>query len=372
MTYSRREVGKIALASLALPHMLGSRAFAADSKINGVQIGAITYSFNSIAANPNDIIAAFKQIGLTEVELMSNHAEALAGLPPMPNFGRGRGATGAGGRAAAPGAAAPGVPPPPPAPPSPPPAATPPVAPQAGAPPAGGAGGQGRGGRGGGTPLTPEQTAERDAATAAQAKWRASVGADAFKAVTKKFKDAGIEVRLLTYNMGQNTTDEQMEYAFTMAKALGAKGITTSTQVSMAKRIGPFADKHKLPVGFHGHDATDRPDEMSTEQTFETVMAVSKYIYANLDIGHYTAANGDPVAFLRKHHARITNLHLKDRKRDHGANVPWGQGDTPIKEVLQLLKKEKWDIPANIEFEYGGDAIVEVTKCFDLCREYLK
>ena len=36
-------------------------------------------------------------------------------------------------------------------------------------------------------------------------------------------------------------------------------------------------------------------------------------------------------------HDRITGLHLKDRRINGGPNVPWGQGDTPIKEVLQLL-----------------------------------
>jgi sugar phosphate isomerase/epimerase len=78
------------------------------------------------------------------------------------------------------------------------------------------------------------------------------------------------------------------------------------------------------------------------------------------------------VAYIKEHHARITNLHLKDRKKDHGVNLPWGEGDTPIKDVLLLLKKEGWDIPANIEFEYRGDAVTEVTKCYQICMDILK
>jgi sugar phosphate isomerase/epimerase len=106
-------------------------------------------------------------------------------------------------------------------------------------------------------------------------------------------------------------------------------------------------------------------------------MAAGKYLGANLDIGHYTSANGDPVAFIKAHHARITNLHVKDRKRDHGTNTVWGQGDTPIKDVLQLLKKEKWDIPANIEYEYGpagetaDHVIEEMKKCLQYAKEAL-
>jgi len=312
--YSRRDFGKIVLAGLPLSLALGR----GDSKFNGVQIGAITYSFRTIP-DAEDIIKAYKTIGLSEAEVMSNHAEQLAGAPPAPPFG---------------------------------------------------GGGRGRG------EMTPEQQAEMRKATEARneelRKWRAGLSMDRFKAVREKFNAAGVDVRLLTFNMNVNTTkDEDIEYAFQMAKALGAKAISTSTQVSMAKRIAPFADKHQIMVGFHGHDQVDRPDEVSTEETFKTVMSASKYIGANLDIGHLTAANEDPVAFIEKYHDRITNLHLKDRKKNHGPNVAWGQGDTPIKPVLQLLKKNKYDFPANIEFEYGGDPVVEVGKCLEYCRAAL-
>src|SRR4029079_1173701 len=130
--------------------------------------------------------------------------------------------------------------------------------------------------------MTPEQQAEARKAAEARAeemrKWRSTLSMDKFKDVRKKFDDAGIQLRLLTYNMTVNTTkDQDIEYVFEMAKALGVRGITTSTQVSMAKRIAPFADKYKITVGFHGHDQVDRPDEVSTEETFKAVMAASKY-----------------------------------------------------------------------------------------------
>jgi sugar phosphate isomerase/epimerase len=369
MVYSRRDIGKLALASLALPRLFETYLSAAgNSRINGVQIGAITYSFRSMP-DPKDIIAAMKNIGLFEVELMSGDAEKLAGIPPLPTFGRGGRGPGRGRAGApAPGAAASAA------------APSPAGAPAAGAAPVDGATGPGapagpggpgvpaggrRGGFARGPQLTPEQMAERDAATAAQNTWRMSATAATFKPAVQACKDAGIEIRLLCYNMNVNSTkDDEIEYAFMMAKALGAKAMSTSTQVSMAKRVAPFADKHKMMVGFHGHDQTDRPDEVASEETFKTVMAASKYLGANLDIGHYTAANGDPVAFIKQYHDRITNLHLKDRKKNHGPNVPWGEGDTPIKDVLQLLKANRgWDIPANIEFEYQGDPLVEVPKC---------
>ena len=330
MQFTRRQVGKLALASLPLAHSL--RAKTIDSKFGGVQIGAITYSFNRIASpDPEAIIRAYVEIGLGEAELMSNHCESLAGAPAQPLFRR------------------------------------PPGAPSAGP---GGPGGPSR------PQLTPEQIAERDAARAKLAEWRKGTSATTWKAVTRKFNDAGIDVALLCYNMQDSMQDEDIEYGFQMAEGLGVKGITTSTTLTMAKRIAPVADRHKLLVGYHGHDATNDPNQTATLESYDTLMGYGKYNGINLDIGHFTASNYDAVAFIKQHHAKITNLHLKDRKKDHGPNVAvWGTGDTPMKPVLQLLKAEKYGFPANLELEYpipeGSDIITEAKKCLAYVKSCL-
>jgi sugar phosphate isomerase/epimerase len=362
MLYTRRDIGKLALVSVPVSMAFGA---AINSKFHGVQIGAITYSFNSIASDPEAIIKAYVEIGLGEAELMSNHCEALAGAPSPGGRGgfgggggQGRGAGGAPGAMAA-GQAAP--------------AGTPSAA--GGAPGApGGQGGPGRG-RGGRAPLTPEQQAARDAAMAKLRDWRASANAATWQGVRKKFNDAGIELALLCYNMQDSMKDDDIEYGFQMAEGLGVKGITTSTTLTMAKRIAPIADKHKLLVGYHGHDQTDDPNQTATLESYDTLMAYGKYNGINLDIGHFTAANYDAVAFIEKHHAKITNLHLKDKKKDHGPNVFWGEGDTPIKAVLQLLKKNKYPFPANIELEYripaDSNLIAEMKKCLAYAKDCL-
>ena len=351
MELTRRDLGKIALVSLPLSRAFGAKMI--DSKIEGVQIGAITYSFNTIASpDPQRIIDAYVTVGLGEAELMSNHCESLAGAPAMPNFGRG------GGRGRGPGGPAPAA------------AAGPPGTPPAGPPP------QPGGPRGGRAPLTPEQQAERQAAQEKLVQWRASTSAGTWKAVRQKFNDAGVEVALLCYNMQDAMKDEDIEYGFAMAEGLGVKAISTSTTLTMAKRIAPIADKHKLMVGYHGHDQTNDPNQTATLESYDTLMAYGGYNGINLDIGHFTAANYDAVAFIKQHHDRITNLHLKDRKKDHGPNVAvWGTGDTPMKAVLQLLKTEKYPIPANMELEYpipeGSDIVAEAKKCFAYVKSCL-
>jgi len=344
MEISRRDLGKIALASVPL-----GRAFAArriDSKIDGVQLGAITYSFNRIAApDPEAIIRAYVAVGLGECELMSNHCEALAGAPAMPAFGRGGGRRQGG-------------------------------APGGGPPPAGGdpAGAQQRGG---GRPQpTPEQQAERQAAMEKVAQWRSSATPETWKAVRKKFNDAGVEVWLLCYNMQDSMKDSDIEYGFSMAKGLGVKAMSTSTTLTMAKRIAPIAESHKMMVGYHGHDQTSDPNQTATLESYDTLMAYGKYNGINLDIGHFTAANYDAVAFIKQHHDKITNLHIKDRKKDHGPNVAeWGTGDTPIKAVMQLMKENRYPFPANLELEYQGltaeNIVDETKKCFAYVKSCL-
>jgi sugar phosphate isomerase/epimerase len=206
--------------------------------------------------------------------------------------------------------------------------------------------------------------------------WRSETPLSYFKGVRKKFDVAGISLSAYGYNISPQLTDEMIERGFQATLAMGLNCITTTTRVSMVPRIDRYAQKYKVMVGYHNHDKTSEPDEVASAESFAHVLkGASPYARINLDIGHFTAANEDPVTFIREHHARIVTLHLKDRKRNHGPNMPFGQGDTPIVEVLRLLRDNQWKIPANIEYEYGKpglDPVAEVKKCYAYCRKALE
>ena len=203
--------------------------------------------------------------------------------------------------------------------------------------------------------------------------WRLATPLDHFRAVRKTFDAAGVRIYAYNYSFNATFTDAEIDRGFDMAKALGADIITASTTLDVARRIKPFAEKHQMVVAMHNHSNVKDPNEFATPESFAAATAMSKLFKINLDIGHFTAANFDAIGFLREHHASVTNLHLKDRRRNQGDNVPWGQGDTPIREVLQLLKKEKWPIRAYIEYEYPGQSspIEEVKKCYAFAKEAL-
>ena len=214
---------------------------------------------------------------------------------------------------------------------------------------------------------------ERADARAELRRWRLNTPLSLFREARAKFDRAGVELYAYNYSMTDDFTDEEMEQGFRMARALGAKAMTSSSNVGTAGRIDAFARKYRMRVGLHNHSNNDNPNEISTPDSFARALAGrSSYVAINLDIGHFTAANWDALDFLRRNHRRVVTLHVKDRKRDQGDNVPFGTGDTPIKETLAMLRANRWPIPANIEYEYeGADTVTEVRRCFDYCKEAL-
>jgi sugar phosphate isomerase/epimerase len=328
-------------AALSMP---GAVLALPNSKITGVQIGVITYSLRQGIAKP-DLPAVIAKIGLSSVELMSGDAEAMAGAP-VAAAGRGGGGRGASGAA-------------------------------------GGSGARGGGfGRGGGrAPMTPEQLAAQAAARQALTEWRAAATPATWQGVRKQFNDQGVDLQILCYNMGVNIADDEIDYAFRMAQAMGVRGMSSSSTVSVAKRVAPFAEKYKIMWGGHGHNNITDPEQFGNEESFEKIMSFGNYIGANLDIGHYNQTGADAVAFIQRHHDRITNVHIKDSTKPTEPGTvsnkltPWGEGDAPIKQVLLLMRHERYPFPADIEFEYtippGSDAVTEVGKCLDFVKACL-
>jgi sugar phosphate isomerase/epimerase len=285
MQLTRRDLGKLALASAALP-----APAAINSRLSGVQIGAQSYSFRDRPLEA--MISAMVEVGLGECELWQGHVEPRS------------------------------------------------------------------------------QSADRRAELR---KWRTTVPLEHFKEIRTKFDQAGISLSAYNYSFRDDFTDEEIERGFEMAEALGVNALTASSTVSVTRRVAPIAAKHKMMVGMHGHDNLADSNEFAKPESFEKAMRESKWIGLNLDIGHFTAAGYDPLPFLEKYHSRTVTVHIKDRKKNQGPNMPWGQGDTPLKATLELLRDRRWKIPANIEYAYkGADTVAEVKRCYAYCKTVLE
>ena len=311
------------LASLGLVFM-GKNALATNSfflanpnsKIKGVQIGAITYSFRSMPGSAEQLIQYLKEAGISAIELMGDPAEAYAGSPVgnMPKMTR------------------------------------------------------------------EEYMKTMEERNAKARAWRETASMDKFVELRKLFNDAGITIYAYKPDaaLGVKSTDGEIDYAMRAAKALGATSVNVEipTNADHSKRLGEFGLKHKVYVGYHAH-------LQATDTAWDLALSQSPYNAINLDCGHYIAAGGanttaSLLAFIEKNHTRITSMHIKDRKNKVNGtkNMPWGEGDTPLKEVLTLLKTKKYKIPASIELEYdipaGSDAVKETKKCFEYAKAILE
>lgn len=358
--YTRRDWGKAALAGVpAAASLLNLRtAFASPSaKPNstwaGVQVGMnVPYNFGTrTTMSAEDVLEKCIQLGVGTVELRAQPIEKSLGLPanlvlgPAPaDYQAARASAGSvpgvskdGGAASNPGAAR----------------------------DSGSAGSPSQGG----PPQTPEQLVAYKTAAGELRKWRLSLPMSKAKELRKKYEERGVAIEIVKFDGLADLTDDELDYSFTLAKALGARAISGELSIPAFQRLGRAADRNKMFVGLHGHVAV-------TPAIWEQAFTCGKYVGANVDLGHFVAGNNaSPLPFIKQYHERVTHIHVKDRKMHDGPNVPFGQGDTPIKEVLQAIRDNKWRIPAIIEFEIplppGTDRTPELLKCMDYCKQCL-
>jgi sugar phosphate isomerase/epimerase len=202
-------------------------------------------------------------------------------------------------------------------------------------------------------------------------RWRLSAPTERVPDFRRTYESAGVLIEIVKVDGIFKMSDEELDYVFKLAKALGARAISTeiSKEEGDLKRLGDYGVKHSLWVAYHGHTAV-------TPAHWERAFALSPRNAANVDLGHFIAGNNySPIPFIKQYHERITHVHIKDRKLNMGPNVPFGEGDTPIVEFLRLIRDTQWNIQATIEFEYkipaGSDRMTEIAKCVKYCRNAL-
>ena len=316
--YTRRDFTKLALMAVPAAGLLSYlKAYGAsegvplkpNSTINGVQLGInVPYSFGNNFMSGDETLAHVLELGLGFVELRAQPVEQFLGCPV---YGK-------------------------------------------------------------------KKMKEED--TLKMREWRKGVSIDKALAFRKKWNDAGVTISVFKVDNIYQMSDEELNYFFALAKTLGANAISCEMSIvgkegsahinaKDLQRIGSFADKHEMTVGYHGHTAV-------TESMWEAGFDLAKFNGANLDIGHFIAGNNySPVEFMKKHHDKITHIHVKDRRLHDGPNTEYGKGDTPITEVLRLIRDNKWPIMAAIEFEYkvpeGSTRMAEIARCVAYCRKAL-
>jgi sugar phosphate isomerase/epimerase len=336
----------------------GSKKAPQGSNFGGVRIGAITYSWRSMPAGIENIIKYCKETGVTNLELMSGDLETFLGAPKNPMTGMGGGP-----RPAAPGAPGAGGPP----------AGAPQQQGQAGAQrPAGAPQGQGGGQR---AARTPEQEAAIAKYNEDLKKFRLSLPLAKAQEARKLFNSNGINIHIVKFSPAR-WSDEEIDYAFKIAKAMGAKGVTEEISDEAVKKMAPIAAQNGMFAIFHQHMQFATTPGFS----YDPFLAVSPAVMMNFDAGHFFGSTGiHPNTILEKYHDRIVSIHLKDKTgpktEQANTNQVWGQGEAPVAEILNLIKEKKWPIHVDIELEYEvkpwSNAVKEVKTCAAYARQIL-
>ena len=308
----------IAATALSVAPLAFSCTNDSGSKFGGVQIGVITYSWRSMPSKADDILRYCTEGNITSLELMGNVVEEYAGIPAMPaRLKRG-------------------------------------------------------------VEHTEEEKQAyhkaREAAAVKQKEWRLNAPKEKFVELRKKFDAAGVNIHIVKFSPAR-WSDAEIDYAFEVAKIMGAKGVSNEIGHDACKRLGKFAEKHDMYAVFHNHAQPEQPGF-----SFDEFLAYSPNNMLNFDVGHYIGCTGEhPNKVIDRLHDRIFSIHLKDKtsKNNNPANTnyPWGEADTPLEDILTNIKKNKWPIHCDIELEYkvpeNSDAQQEIIKCVQYCKNIL-
>jgi sugar phosphate isomerase/epimerase len=307
-----------AAAPFNYPFSIGTQTKKPNSKVGGVQLGLTTYSYLSIPHSAEECLRYILQAGVNAVE-MRNVLEESTGLPQAPS-----------------------------------------------------------------RPDLDVVISEKERTDRAktvenlketQRKWRLSFPMQKYADLRKMYNDAGVDIHIAKF-VPSTWSDEEIDYAYNATKVLGAYGITDECSEAACKRLGPFAEKHKSLAIYHTHQQFAQPGF-----DIDKLLAYSPANRLNLDAGHYFGATGlHPNNIIERYHELIPMIHIKDKtgpkSNPPNTNMPFGKGETPIADVLLLIKKKKWPIDVFVELEYeipqGSDPIKEVTKCIEYMRAILE
>ena len=308
--YTRRDIGKLALGTTALVALPVSTAFGAksDSDASGVRLGATTWSLRDLPRIPGQDNVSDLIKPLKSAGVTEIDLWSYNTEPAGPNTG-------------------PGAPPPP---------AAYPIKIKV---------------------FSPEEIAAAMlAARNLLREFRLNTPPNHYENIRAKFAAAGIVVTAYAVKYDNTFTDEEIDITFREARALGASAITAPGTPEVVKRLIPAAEKHQMNVAL-------------TDFTLAAALP-SKWFKVNTDIGAITAANSSPVAWLQENHEAVAQLTIKDRRRNKGKNEQYGDGDTPIQEVLRLVKEKKYAFPVFAEYEYLGLGTPgeELQRCMDYMR----
>lgn len=193
------------------------------------------------------------------------------------------------------------------------------------------------------------------------------VGPGMSKEAFKRMKELFVETGCTPHAMGVCGCGRG---EFDFAASLGMQCINTEPGFNQIESANKLAEEYKINVGLHNHPKDSiywNPDTV-----LEQLKDCGSRVGSCADTGHWLRSGLDPLECVKKLRGKIVGFHLKDLNKHHG-DVPFGQGECQIADILKELADQKFQGFFSIEYESDWDNNVpQMTECVKFFHETAK
>ena len=174
--------------------------------------------------------------------------------------------------------------------------------------------------------------------------------------------------------VGIPNNEPEARKVFDFARKLGLRGVTTESTESI-DLIEKLVKEYDITVGYHNHPRRPNDPNYKVWDPYYILSLVKdrdRRIGSCADTGHWCTSGLNPAFCMRVLAGRIMSSHMKDKNTyGEGHDVPYGQGVSGIKDMLEELKKMNFQGNISIEYEYHWEtSLPEVTECIDFVKNY--
>jgi len=173
-------------------------------------------------------------------------------------------------------------------------------------------------------------------------------------------------VKLVNFGVCRLVKDEDdSRKTFDFAKEMGIETLVAEPPEDAFDTLDKLCNEYQINLAIHNHA---KPTHY---WDYRTVLAVCKgrspRIGACGDTGHWMRSGIQPLEALKALEGRMVSLHLKDLNefgKQSAYDVPWGTGKANVRELLEELRRQKFQGVFSVEYEHNTPELMEnVGRC---------
>ncbi len=181
------------------------------------------------------------------------------------------------------------------------------------------------------------------------------------EALKNKLDEHGITLYACGVAFYDNEADWRRFFEF--ASDMGLKLVTAEPGLADLDLVEKLAKEFNIEVAIHNHPDPSvyaNPDVLA-----KALEGRSDLIGVCADIGHWNRSGADPLETIKRFKGKLKVIHMKDLSPGLDDAV-WGTGILPVKEIVDELKRQKFNGLISVEYEnFSGSQMDEITESLD-------